>query len=128
MSNENALPITERANRAPPTGNPQSAPHQAAPGGSSQPAPPAPGQPSATDSSPPLSPQEVTRAVDSIKQLSQQIDRNLQFHIDDSTGKTVVTVLDKETEEVIRQIPSEQLLSVAQRLKEGGGLLEGLTG
>ena len=128
MSSENALPITERASRAPPAVKPQSAPQQAAPGGASQPAPPAPGQPSAADSSLPLSPQEVTRAVDSIKQLSQQMDRNLQFHVDEGTGKTVVTVLDRETEEVIRQIPSEELLSVAQRLKEGGGLLEDLTG
>jgi len=127
MSNENALPITERASRAPPAAKPQSTP-QAAPSGSSQPAPPAPGQPSSTDSAPPLSAQEITRAVDSIKQLSQQMDRNLQFHVDEGTGKTVVTVLDRETEEVIRQIPSEELLSVAQRLKEGGGLLEDLTG
>ena len=128
MSSENALPITERASRAPPTAKPQSAPQQTNTVSSSQPAPPAPGQPTSTENTPPLSAQEITRAVDSIKQLSQQIDRNLQFHVDEGTGKTVVTVLDKETEEVIRQIPSEELLSVAQRLKEGGGLLEDLTG
>lgn len=128
MSSENALPITERASRAPPTAKPQSAPQQTNTVSSSQPAPPEPGQPASTENTPPLSAQEITRAVDSIKQLSQQIDRNLLFHVDEGTGKTVVTVLDKETEEVIRQIPSEELLSVAQRLKEGGGLLEDLTG
>ena len=128
MSGENALPITERASRAPPVAKPQSAPQQTPVVSSGQPAPPAPGQPSPADSAPPLSAQEIIRAVDSIKQLSQQIDRNLQFHVDEGTGKTVVTVLDKETEEVIRQIPSEELLLVAQRLKEGGGLLEDLTG
>ena len=128
MSSENALPITERASRAPPTAKPQSAPQQTSPVSASRPAPPAPGQPNSTENAPPISAQEITRAVDSIKQLSQQIDRNLQFHVDEGTGKTVVTVLDKETEEVIRQIPSEELLSVAQRLKEGGGLLEDLTG
>ncbi|MEL0082213.1 MAG: flagellar protein FlaG [Gammaproteobacteria bacterium] len=76
----------------------------------------------------PLIAQEISRAVDIIMELAVDIDRNLQFHVDEITGKTVVTVRDKQTDEVIRQIPNEEMLSMAQRLRQGGGLLEELTG
>ncbi|RLA16917.1 MAG: flagellar biosynthesis protein FlaG [Gammaproteobacteria bacterium] len=72
--------------------------------------------------------QEVSKTVDTIKELVQHLDRNLEFRVDDITGKTVVTVLNKQTQEVIRQIPNEALLSLAQRLKMGGGLLDEQTG
>ena len=49
-------------------------------------------------------------------ELANSIDRDLQFRIDDATGRTVVTVLDGETNEVIRQIPSEEALRLVDRL------------
>jgi flagellar protein FlaG len=98
------------------------------------------GFPTSTDSPPPQSElvnsdatspknlQDTTNAVDTIKELVQHLDRDLAFHIDDVSGKTVITVLNKSTQEVIRQIPNEEVLSMAQRLKEGGGLIGDLIG
>ncbi len=61
------------------------------------------------------------------QQLQQQVDalnenrivrRNLQFTVDEATGITVITVRDAQSDEVIRQIPSEELLQLAKRVKE----------
>ena len=48
---------------------------------------------------------------------------SLAFSIDQSSGKTVVTVTDSETGEVLRQIPSEEMLSLSQTMNRMQGLL-----
>jgi len=69
---------------------------------------------------------ELNQAVAEINQFVQQIQRDLQFSVDDKTGRTVIKVLDSESKEVIRQIPEEELLDVARSLRETleGNLLE----
>lgn len=47
----------------------------------------------------------------------------LLFSIDKDTGTTVVKVVDTETEEVIKQIPSEEMLALAKALDQLRGLL-----
>lgn len=49
--------------------------------------------------------------------------RNLLFSIDDDSGRTIVKVVDNATKEVIRQIPSEEILSIAKALDRLKGLL-----
>lgn len=66
---------------------------------------------------------KVEQAVNQINQYVQTLRRDLHFSIDEDSGRTVVKVLDTETKEVIRQIPSEELLRVARYLIDGGGLL-----
>jgi flagellar protein FlaG len=51
----------------------------------------------------------------------QNVQRNLNFSIDESSGQTVIKVIDSESEEVIRQIPSEEMLALARRLNELNG-------
>ena len=56
---------------------------------------------------------------DAVKQLNsyvQSINRNLEFNIDSDSGQTVVKVIDSETDELIRQIPNEEALSIAKHL------------
>jgi uncharacterized FlaG/YvyC family protein len=55
-------------------------------------------------------------AVSQINDHVQNLQRNLQFTVDDITGKNIVTVVDSETDKVIRQIPSEEVLEVARRI------------
>ncbi|NOQ76680.1 MAG: hypothetical protein GQ475_02585 [Methylococcaceae bacterium] len=62
-------------------------------------------------------------AVSQINDYVQNLQRNLQFTVDEESGKDVVTVIDSQSEEVIRQIPSEEALELARRLaanKEDG--------
>ena len=62
---------------------------------------------------------EALRAkVEELNQNAQSIRRSLRFDVDDGTGITVITVRDRETDEVIRQIPSEELLELARYFAE----------
>jgi len=51
------------------------------------------------------------------------LQRNLEFSLDDSTGKVVVKVVARDSGEVIRQIPSETALELAKSLQDVNSLL-----
>jgi len=70
----------------------------------------------------------VSQAVASINDYVQTVNRELEFTQDDDLGQTIIKVIDRETEEVIRQIPSEEVIAIARAIKNqqeviGGGLL-----
>lgn len=48
----------------------------------------------------------------------QNIQRNLKFSVDNDAGRIVISVTDKETDELVRQIPSEEVLELARNLQE----------
>ncbi len=62
-------------------------------------------------------------SVSQLKNLVQSVQRDLQFSIDDFSGRTVITVLDSKTEEIIRQIPSEEVLALAKSIDSMKGVL-----
>lgn len=66
---------------------------------------------------------ELQKAVTDIQEFVQAAQRNLDFSIDDSTGRVVVKVIATETGLVIRQIPSEAALKLAQSLSDASSLL-----
>ena len=47
----------------------------------------------------------------------------LQFSLDKETGDVVVRVFDPETQEVIRQVPPDEMLELRERLRETRGAL-----
>jgi flagellar protein FlaG len=64
--------------------------------------------------------------ADAIKQINDHLQfqgRNLKFKIDKDTGRTVVQIIDSATDEVLRQIPPQELLDIAKRLGDAEGLL-----
>jgi flagellar protein FlaG len=65
----------------------------------------------------------VKQKVAELNQYVQNLERKLQFSVDDNSGDTVVKVIDKETDELIRQIPSEELLEVKHAIDEYRGIL-----
>ncbi len=86
---------------------------------------------SATAASTQLKPQSAPDQKSSHMQIEDTVQRlkdalkaptasNLEFSIDDTTGQTVVKVVDSSTKEVIRQIPSEEMLAIAQTLASEG--------
>jgi flagellar protein FlaG len=72
-------------------------------------------------------PQEARRSLEeATEHLNQQMRRNsrdLSFSVDDVSNKVVVTVKTREGE-VVRQIPNEAALRVAQNLDDMKGLLQ----
>ena len=69
----------------------------------------------------PESAEKLQEAVSQINDYVQNLQRNLQFTVDEATGKDVVTIIDSESKEVIRQLPTEEALALAQRLAENSG-------
>jgi flagellar protein FlaG len=67
--------------------------------------------------------QPMEDAVSSIQQFVQTVQRNLNFSLDDSSGRVVVKVTDGVSGEVIRQIPSEEALRLAESLEQARSLL-----
>ena len=57
-------------------------------------------------------------AVARVQEYSDMVSgRALSFAIDNQLKRSVITVVDSETESLVRQIPSEEILEVARLLK-----------
>ena len=65
-----------------------------------------------------VSRQAFEKVVSELQTYVQRSQRNLDFHVDDQTGRVVVKVVDATNDEVIRQIPSEEMLAVARRIQD----------
>jgi len=61
---------------------------------------------------------EVRQAVSEINDIVQSVQRDLSFNMDEDSGKTIIKVVDTESGELIRQIPSEEVLAIASQLRE----------
>lgn len=70
-----------------------------------------------------VSERDVRDALNKIEKTIPEISQKLEFSIDKDTDSFVVKVVDKETRDVIRQIPSEELLNIAKALDKLQGLL-----
>jgi flagellar protein FlaG len=70
-----------------------------------------------------VSAEVVDKMAQDVADRLQTNQRQLQFSVDSETNSTVVRVIDSETKELIRQIPSEELLSISRRLEAATGLL-----
>lgn len=62
--------------------------------------------------------ERVEEAVANLNEYVQSVQRDLQFRLDDNSGKTVITVYDRSTEEVVRQIPDDVVLRLARDLQQ----------
>ena len=72
---------------------------------------------------PPLDRAHLAEAVDRANRLIAATARNLNFRIDQDTGKPVVQVIDAKTGALVRQIPSEEMLAICRALDRMQGLM-----
>lgn len=66
---------------------------------------------------------EVEAAVEEMNAFVQSMQRNLSFSIDEQLGEKIISVKDVESEEVIRQIPSEELVVLRKKMDDVVGIL-----
>lgn len=67
---------------------------------------------------------QLEQVIKEFKQLVKPVVSNsLDFSVDDSTGKAIVRITDRETGELIRQIPSEEMMEIARSLDKMQGML-----
>ncbi len=67
--------------------------------------------------------QSLEKAVSDMQDFVQSVRRDINFQLDDGTGQVVVRVTEAATGDVIRQIPSEEALRLAENLSEIRSLL-----
>ena len=71
---------------------------------------------------PPTSAETVKAAAEQVSSHLAIVATSLSISVDDGLGSTVIQVKDKATDEVIRQIPPEQILNLARFLRENAGV------
>jgi flagellar protein FlaG len=85
--------------------------------------------PSATTApQPPAAPSEaqLTQAVKDINKAMETISPGLVFAVDPDSNRTVVKVVDQKTNQVIKQIPSKQILALDSIIDKRIDQLQGL--
>ena len=66
----------------------------------------------------------IAEAAARLQELVRESSRALEFRVDDSSGRTVITVTNEATGEIVRQIPSEEILALARSVGRFGKLLD----
>src|SRR5512147_124224 len=64
----------------------------------------------------PVTQEAVAAAVQSANAYVQSVSTSIQFSLDQDTGRTVVKMIDTQTDEVIRQFPSEEMLAISRSI------------
>ena len=62
--------------------------------------------------------EQVLQAAKQVQEMVQTKASNLIFSLDKDSGKTIVKIVDSQTDEVIRQIPSEEIVALANALDQ----------
>jgi len=61
---------------------------------------------------------ELAAAVDQLNAKIQNLNRNLEFSINKDNGEVLVKIVDAQTHKVLRQIPSEEALALANNIDQ----------
>jgi flagellar protein FlaG len=61
---------------------------------------------------------DLSNALDSVGEFLQSKGTAISFSVDEATERQVVTVKDSASGDIIRQIPSEEVLNFAERIRE----------
>lgn len=76
-------------------------------------------------SEPSLTVEEIDYAVEVINDTMMLINRSLNFEVDEDNGRTVIKIIDRETGDLIKQLPSEDMLKLISHMQEMQSLLSG---
>ncbi|WP_320043898.1 flagellar protein FlaG [uncultured Desulfobacter sp.] len=70
-----------------------------------------------------LTRKDVEEMVEALEDFANTVQTRLNFSIDDDTEDVVVKIMDKETDEVIKQFPAEEILELREKMQDLSGLL-----
>jgi len=72
--------------------------------------------------------EEVEKALDIVTSFLHSTSKQVAFSSDNKAGRTVITVTDKKTQEVINQFPSEKIISMAEKIQALHQEVESISG
>ena len=67
--------------------------------------------------------EQIQQATKQVQEMVQSKASNLTFSVDQGSGKTIVKLMDTQTGEILRQIPSEEMIVLSQAIDKMQGLL-----
>lgn len=76
-----------------------------------------------TEKEAPTADSNINKTSSEVKRFLNSVSKSLSFSIDEHTGEPVITVTEKETGKVIRQIPPEEMRKLSVRMKQITGIL-----
>jgi len=68
-------------------------------------------------------PGQIESAVDAINEKLSRVNRRMDIYVVEGTHDVAARIVDTETNEVVKYIPSRELLDLRSRLDEMAGLL-----
>lgn len=66
---------------------------------------------------------QLANAVKNINKVLQERSQDLEFTVDSDNDRTIVKIVDQNTKEILRQIPSEEALEISKAIDQA---LQGL--
>ncbi|HPS58401.1 MAG TPA: flagellar protein FlaG [Spirochaetota bacterium] len=70
-----------------------------------------------------LSPEDIKRTVAELNRLSGSFNEKVQFGYHENTNRIVIKIIDKDTNEVVSEIPSKYSLRLLEHIQENIGLI-----
>jgi flagellar protein FlaG len=67
--------------------------------------------------------EQVVAMVDTLNEYMDELQTDLGFSIHDKTNQVIVSVTNRKTDELIRQIPAEELVTIREKMAELTGLI-----
>lgn len=71
----------------------------------------------------PIAQEKLEDVVSDLNQMMSTVQRDLSFSIDENSGREVISIYEKGTDILIRQLPSEEALKILENLTQLKGLL-----
>lgn len=65
----------------------------------------------------PVTAKSVEKAIEDVREFVQRNQRSLDFQVAEQSNRVIITVIDRETNEVIRQIPPEDFVKMAEMMR-----------
>lgn len=71
----------------------------------------------------PLDKSQLEKVAQQLQEFVSQMNRAVRFEVDEDSGRDVLKVIDKDSGDLLKQYPSEEVLEMVARLSEATGAL-----
>ena len=73
----------------------------------------------------PLTPKQLEKVAQQLQDFVGDLNRSIEFSVDTDSGRDVIKVIDKNSGDILKQYPSEEVLTLVSKLSEMvGGLVD----
>ena len=65
--------------------------------------------------------EQIAGTIAGLNEVFEQANVGLRYRVDSGTGEVIISIVNRDTGETVRQIPAEQILKMRQRMQELSG-------